>query len=102
MSDYQKRIEQKLTEALSPLRLSIEDDSHRHAGHAGAHPDGSGQTHFNVEIVSNAFEGVSRVSRQRRVYEILARELEERVHALSLVTLTPDEDEQKRQRAQKT
>ena len=98
MSDYQKRIEQKLVDALSPTRLSIEDDSHRHAGHAGAHPDGGGQTHFNVEIVSNAFDGESRVSRQRRVYEILASELEERVHALSLVTLTPDEDEQRHQR----
>ncbi len=101
MSDYHRRIEQKLTDALSPMRLAIEDESHRHAGHAGAHPDGGGQTHFNVEIVSNAFKGESRVARQRRVYEILESELKERVHALSLVTLTPDEDDQKRQRTRK-
>ena len=92
MTEYRNRIEQKLTDALSPQRLAITDDSHLHAGHAGAHPDGGGETHFTVEIVSQAFQGESRVSRQRRVYIILASELEGRVHALSLVTLTPDED----------
>jgi BolA family transcriptional regulator, general stress-responsive regulator len=91
LSQYYTRIEQKLTQALRPERLSIEDDSHRHAGHAGAHADGGGETHFNVEIVSTAFNGQSRVARQREVYRILADELNERVHALSLVTLTPEE-----------
>ena len=93
MAVYRDRIEQKLRQALSPVDLTIEDDSHRHAGHAGAHPDGGGETHFNVTIVAEAFAGESRVNRQRIVYEILASELEERVHALSLITLTPEEAE---------
>ena len=84
-----ERIERKLTEALSPARLQIADDSESHRGHGG-YQEG-GETHFRVEIVAEAFDGQSRVQRQRRVYEILAEELEERVHALQLVTLTPEE-----------
>jgi BolA family transcriptional regulator, general stress-responsive regulator len=80
----------KLTAAFAPQRLQIVDESHRHAGHAGARPEG--ETHFNVEIVSAAFAGRSRVDRQRLVYAALAAELRERVHALALKTLTPDED----------
>jgi BolA protein len=80
----------KLTAAFAPQRLQIVDDSHRHAGHAGARPEG--ETHFSVEIVSAAFAGRSRVERQRLVYDTLAAELRERVHALALKTLTPDED----------
>jgi len=83
-------IEQKLTQALAPQRLKIVDDSEKHKGHAG-YRDG-GETHFNVEVVSAAFAGQSRVTRQRRVYEILAAELAGRVHALQLKTLTPEED----------
>lgn len=95
MGDYYNRIERKLTDALAPERLVIEDDSHRHAGHAGAHPDGGGETHFNVEIVSQSFDGQNRVTRQRQVYALLADELNERVHALSLVTLSPAEAAQR-------
>ena len=93
MATYRDRIEQKLLAAYSPVNLVIEDESHRHAGHAGAHPDGGGETHFKVTIVSNAFAGENRVQRQRKVYDTLAQELEERVHALSLTTLTPEEAE---------
>lgn len=95
MGDYSDRIERKLTEALKPARLNIEDESHKHAGHAGSHADGGGETHFNVEIVSDAFTGQNRVARQRQVYALLAEELNERVHALSLATLTPEEAAQK-------
>ncbi len=91
MSEYRTRIEQKLTAAFDPSELVIEDDSHRHSGHAGAHPDGGGETHFNVKIVSQGFVGENRVARQRKVYAVLADELAERVHALSLITITPDE-----------
>lgn len=91
MGEYADRIKQKLTAAVAPIELEIEDDSARHAGHAGAHADGGGETHFNVKIVSEAFVGQNRVARQRQVYAVLADELNERVHALSLVTLTPDE-----------
>jgi BolA protein len=71
------------------VRLEIVDDSHRHAGHAGARPEG--ETHFSVTVVSAAFAGLSRVDRQRRVHAALAAELRTRVHALALRTLTPDE-----------
>lgn len=83
-------IERKLTEAFQPTRLRVIDDSHRHAGHAGARPEG--ETHFTVEIVSTLFAGKSRLERQRLVYASLADELRERVHALALRTLAPDED----------
>ncbi|WP_299618457.1 BolA family transcriptional regulator [Pelagibius sp.] len=83
-------IERKLTEALAPLRLRIVDDSEKHRGHAGYRE--GGETHFRVEVVSRDFAGLTRVARQRRVYEILAAELEEQVHALQLKTLTPEED----------
>jgi BolA family transcriptional regulator, general stress-responsive regulator len=83
----------KLTERFAPSRLDIIDDSHRHIGHAG-HPGGAGQggeTHFTVTVVSAAFAGLSRIARQRLVYETLADELAGGVHALSLTTLAPGE-----------
>lgn len=83
-------IRRKLTERLAPTRLDIIDESHRHAGHAGARPEG--ETHFAVTIVSPAFAGLSRVARQRLIYQILAEQLADRVHALSLRTLAPGED----------
>ncbi|HYZ39158.1 MAG TPA: BolA family protein [Stellaceae bacterium] len=83
-------IRRKLTERFAPTRLEVEDESHRHIGHEGARP--GGETHFAVTIVSPAFLGQSRVARQRLVYQTLADELATRVHALSLTTLTPDED----------
>ena len=83
-------IRRKLTERFAPIRLEVEDQSHRHVGHAGAQP--GGETHFAVTLVSAAFTGQSRVARQRLVYQTLAAELATRVHALSLTTLAPDED----------
>lgn len=82
-------MERKLAQALAPESLDIVDESHRHAGHAGANP--LGESHFHVQIVSAAFRGKSRVERQRMVHAALADELSGRVHALSLVTLTPEE-----------
>ncbi len=82
-------IRRKLTDRFAPIRLDIIDELHRHAGHAGARPEG--ETHFAVTIVSDAFSGQGRVARQRLVYQTLAEELATRVHALSLTTLTPDE-----------
>ena len=83
------RLRAKLEAALSPLALDIEDESAKHAGHAGARE--GGETHYRIRIVSQSFTGLSRVQRQRKVYAAVAEELAERVHALSLVTLTPDE-----------
>jgi BolA protein len=85
------RMERKLTEAFAPTRLTIVDDSHKHAGHSGWRE--GGETHFRVEIVSAAFAGQSRVARQRAVYAAVAEELGERVHALQLRTATPEEAE---------
>ena len=82
-------IRRKLTKRFSPIRLEVEDQSHRHIGHEGARP--GGETHFAVTIVSAAFAGQSRVARQRLVYQALSEELATRVHALSLTTLTPAE-----------
>lgn len=84
-----ERIERKLRDALAPTRLLVTDESHKHAGHVGARPEG--ETHFHVEIVADSFAGESRVARQRRVYGILAEELAGPVHALSLTTLAPGE-----------
>jgi BolA family transcriptional regulator, general stress-responsive regulator len=83
-------IRSKLTDRFAPTRLEIVDESHRHAGHSGARPEG--ETHFAVMIVSAGFAGLTRVMRQRLVYQTLAEELATRVHALSLTTLTPEED----------
>ena len=83
-------IRSRLESAFAPERLEVVDDSHRHAGHAGARP--GGESHFNVVIVSAQFEGAARVLRQRQVYAQLAEELAGPVHALSVRALAPGED----------
>jgi BolA family transcriptional regulator, general stress-responsive regulator len=83
------QIREKLTAALNPTRLEVVDESHRHAGHAGARP--GGETHFRVEVVAAAFEGKSRLERQRLVYAVLKDEMSQQIHALSLVTRAPGE-----------
>jgi BolA protein len=84
-------IAEKLTKAFAPQRLEVIDDSHRHAGHAGARP--GGQTHYSVHIVSQAFRGKSRIDRHRMVNAALASELQGGVHALAIRAATPDEAE---------
>jgi BolA family transcriptional regulator, general stress-responsive regulator len=86
-------IEAKLKAALNPLRLEVVDESARHAGHAGlrGHAHEGGETHFRVTIVSQAFEGQSRVARQRMVYDALSHELANGIHAVARTTLTPAE-----------
>ena len=90
MGAVAKAIDNKLRARFTPARLSIEDESSRHRGHAG-HREG-GESHFKVEIVSAAFEGQSRVARQRLVYQTLKDEFAAGLHALALTTLTPAED----------
>ena len=83
-------IRAKLASTFAPKELDVADDSHKHAGHAGARP--GGETHYSVRIVADAFAGLSRVERQRRVYAALAEEMKpNKVHALALTTLTPAE-----------
>lgn len=89
MTTVAETTRRKLTEALAPTHLVIIDESHRHAGHAGARPEG--ETHFRIEIVSEKFAGLSRIERQRLVHQVLSTELAGRVHALSLTTRTPEE-----------
>ena len=88
-------IREKLTSALSPARLEIEDDSARHAGHhheGGMDARSGGESHFNLEVVSAAFEGKGRVERQRMINGLLAEELAGPVHALSIRARTPSEE----------
>jgi stress-induced morphogen len=93
MGAVAKSIDNKLRTRFAPQRLSIEDESSRHRGHGGYRE--GGESHFRVEIVSAAFEGKSRVQRQRLVYEALKEELDAGLHALALTTLTPGEDRTK-------
>jgi BolA protein len=83
-------IREKLQAAFAPAELIVEDDSQKHAGHAGARP--GGETHFSVRVVSESFVGAPRVERQRRVYAALADLMKPNgIHALALTTLTPAE-----------
>ena len=82
-------IKQKLTEAFTPEKLDVVNESHLHAGHAGS--PGTGSSHFRVTIVSARFDGLSRVDRHRLINEALATELAGPVHALALKTLSPTE-----------
>ncbi|AJR24012.1 MULTISPECIES: BolA family transcriptional regulator [Sphingobium] len=82
-------IEARLQAALSPERLAVIDDSEKHRGHAGH--DGSGESHFTVEIVSGRFTGQNRVARQRMVNAALADLLREKVHALAIKARAPGE-----------
>lgn len=75
---------------LKPIRFELVDDSHKHAGHAGARPEG--ETHFRILVVSAAFEGKSRIARQQMVYGLLREEFARGLHALAMSTLTPAED----------
>jgi len=77
-----ERIRGILTEKFSPSTLEIQDDSHKHAGHAGAQPEG--ETHYTVKIVAAAFEGLSRVAAQRAVMSALQPEFDTGLHALSI------------------
>lgn len=84
-------IEARLRTALSPLRIEVEDDSHQHAGHAGAREGG----HFTVRVTSPLFAGLTRVARHRLVYDALGPLAPQRVHALAIVARAPDESTDK-------
>ncbi len=74
--------------ALAPVSLEIEDESHRHAGHAGA-ADGRG--HFRVDVVSEAFAGLGPIARHRAIYAALGELMATDIHALSIRARTPSE-----------
>jgi len=79
----------KLEAGLAPTALEIEDESHRHAGHAGARQ--GGETHYRIKVASSRFSGKGRIERHRMVYALLADEIAEGVHALALQTRAPGE-----------
>lgn len=84
------RIEATLTEALNPTTLAVLDESHQHAGHMGSRA--GGETHFRVQVTSEAFAGKSRIDRHRMVNGLLAAELRpEGVHALAIEARAPGE-----------
>jgi len=80
---------ERLTAALAPTRLDLEDQSHQHIGHAGHDP--RGESHFALSIESPAFAGLSRVDRQRKIYAALGDLMRERVHALTISARVPGE-----------
>lgn len=79
----------KLAAGLAPTRLEIEDESHLHAGHAGARE--AGETHYRIKVASASFSGKGRIERHRMIYALLAEEIAGGVHALALHAKTPDE-----------
>jgi BolA protein len=86
--DRRAAIESRLNEALSPESLSVEDESHLHAGHAGAR-DGRG--HFRVTVVAECFAGESMIKRHRMVYQALGEWMQTDIHALSIEAWSSDE-----------
>mgnify|MGYP000087155592 FL=1 len=91
MSINQDRItffETDLRSAFQPLQLKIEDESHLHAGHAGA---ASGGGHFKLTIVAPEFEGMSKVARHRAIYAALNKHFPNAIHALTILAFTPSE-----------
>ncbi len=89
MTSIAERITRKLTEAFAPQELKVIDESHQHQGHGGWRE--GGETHFRVNIVSEAFSGKSRLERHRLVNAALAQELADRVHALAIAAKAPGE-----------
>jgi BolA protein len=79
----------RLNSALSPTHVDLTDDSEQHRGHGGYNP--SGESHFSLEIESEAFTGKSRVVRQRMIYHALGDLMKERVHALQIRARAPGE-----------
>lgn len=85
--DRAQQIRDRLNQALHPMELEIEDESHMHAGHASA----KGGGHFVVRICAEAFRGKTPIQRHRLVYAAMGELMKEEVHALSIVAQTPEE-----------
>lgn len=85
-----QRITEILNKELQPIQLEVEDVSYQHGGHAGVKGI-NGETHFNLKVVSEEFEGKSLVKRHRLIYSLLEEELQSGLHALSIEAKTPAE-----------
>jgi BolA family transcriptional regulator, general stress-responsive regulator len=82
-----EQLREVLQASLSPVELAVNDDSHLHAGHAGAREG----RHFSVRVVSAAFDGLSRVARHRLVYDAARPLIAQGIHALAIDARTPTE-----------
>lgn len=85
----ESRIREKLMVALEPIRLDVENESEKHAGHRSS--PGTGESHFRILVVAEKFKGVSRLNRHRMINEILEDELSGKIHALAVSAFAPDE-----------
>ncbi len=83
------QIETAVRTALRTMSLMVVDESHLHRGHAGARP--FGQSHYHIFAISEAFNGQSRVARQRLIFGVLGATVGEEIHALTMTLLTPEE-----------
>jgi BolA protein len=90
MTDRMERIRARLLATLTPIDCQLVDESHLHAGHAGA---ASGAGHYRVQLVSDRFEGLNRVGRHRLVYDCLNDMMHTDIHALAIIALAPSEVE---------
>jgi BolA protein len=84
--DRAERLRQKLITRFEPLQLRVEDESHLHAGHAGA---AGGQSHFRVHIVAEAFRGMTPIARHRLIYAAVEDMLRDDIHALAIEAAAP-------------
>jgi BolA protein len=91
MSDRIERMRERLLATFTPVECQLDDDSHLHAGHAGA---ASGAGHYRVRLVSDRFTGLSRLARHRLVYDCLHDMMHSDIHALNITALTPSEASQ--------
>lgn len=85
-----ERIRAVLEDAFAPARIAVDDDSARHAGHAGAR---GGAGHFRVRVESQAFSGRDRLERHRMVYQALAHMMPGEIHALNIDARSPDDEQ---------
>lgn len=88
MSGRLEQIRSRLLATFAPIECQLDDESHLHAGHAGA---ASGAGHYKVRLVSERFEGLNRIARHRLVYDCLGDMMTSNIHALNIIALTPSE-----------
>ncbi|MEC4721849.1 BolA family protein [Noviherbaspirillum sp. CPCC 100848] len=88
MNERMERMHSKLVATFAPLECQLEDESHLHAGHAGA---ATGAGHYKLRLVSDRFTGLNRVARHRLVYDCLRDMMSGDIHALNIVAIAPSE-----------
>ena len=87
---FSQSIQAKIEKALNPVSVEIINESHLHAGHQESF-DGSGETHLRIKVVSEKFEGMSRVNRHREINALVLEEIAEGLHAIAIDAKAPSE-----------